>query len=84
MFIHENTSAPAAITTQVATVRHSVSVPVNCQIASTAVTTATPTQTVTIQNEHARTMCGFKNPRLGVSEGAWTLLAALLKMRAAG
>ena len=54
---------PPPITAQVATVRHSTSVPVNCQIASRHATTATKMQQLVVQKEIFVTTCGLRNPR---------------------
>lgn len=59
-FIHENASVPAAMTTQVATVRQRASVPVNCQIARIDTTTATRTHTVVVQNANRATWAGLR------------------------
>src|SRR2546429_6840246 len=54
---------PPPMTAQVATVRHSTSVPVNCQIASRHETTATRMQPLVVQNEIFVTTRGLRNPR---------------------
>lgn len=56
--IHEKARVPAPITAQVATVRQSASVPVNCQIASTEATTAMRMHAVVIQKDHRTTSAG--------------------------
>jgi hypothetical protein len=54
---------PPPTTAQVATVRHSTSVPVNCQIASRHATTATRMQPLVVQNEIFVTTRGLRKPR---------------------
>jgi len=56
--IHEKVTVPAPITAQVATVRQSASVPVNCQMASTEATTAMRMHAVVIQKDHRTTSAG--------------------------
>lgn len=63
VLINEKAIVPAAITTQVATVRHRISVPVNCQIARREATTATRIQALVVQKETLLTNAGLRNPR---------------------
>ena len=51
---------PAAITAQVATVRHNTSVPVNSQIASSAATTATRIHVLVVQKASFLTVRAFR------------------------
>src|ERR1041385_3384652 len=53
---------PPPTTAQVATVRHSTSVPVNCQIAKRHATTATRMQPLVVQNEIFVTTRGLRKP----------------------
>src|SRR5947199_9104123 len=55
---------PAPITAQVATVRHSTSVPANFQMASRQETTATTMHALVVQKETLVTTRGLRNPRL--------------------
>ena len=60
--MNEKASVAVPITAQVATVRHSASVPVNFQMARMEAVAATAIQMVVVQKANFRTSCGLRNP----------------------
>jgi len=63
LLIHAKTIVPAPITTQVATVRQSVSFPAKSQMARTDAPTATSRHMLVVQNDSPLTISGLRNPR---------------------